>query len=169
MTRANRSGPTLLDRAFQLAYVCAYRGMRVYWEIAHPTTAGALVMLWNAGEVLLVRNSYVPYFSLPGGYIRRGEAPEHAVIRELAEEVGVTAKESDLTLVLDQTHPWEGKNDHVRIFSLDVAVRPDVRVDHREVIEASWWSPERALALTLFPPIRTVLMKQRNGAPSNRR
>jgi len=26
---------------------------------------------------------------LPGGYIRRGEAPEHAVIRELAEELGV--------------------------------------------------------------------------------
>jgi 8-oxo-dGTP diphosphatase len=152
-----RSGPTFLDRAFQLAYVCAYRGMRVYWRIAHPTTAGALVMLWNEGEVLLVRNSYVPYFSLPGGYIRRGEAPEHAVIRELAEEVGVTAKEADLSLVLDHTHQWEGKSDHVRIFSLKVPVRPDVQVDHREVIEASWWSPERALSQVLFPPLRTVL------------
>jgi 8-oxo-dGTP diphosphatase len=156
-----RSGPTLLDRAYQLAYVCAYRAMRLYWEIAHPTTAGALVMVWNSGELLLVRNSYVPYFSLPGGYIRRGEAPEHAVVRELAEEVGVTAKGSDLTLVFDGSHEWEGKTDHVRLFSLDVPVRPDVQVDHREVIEASWWSPERALALDLFPPIRTVLEQRK--------
>jgi 8-oxo-dGTP diphosphatase len=158
--KRHRSGPTLLDRGYQVAYVCAYRAMRLYWEIAHPTTAGALAMLWNQGELLLIRNSYVPYFSLPGGYIRRGEAPERAVVRELAEEVGVTANQSDLTLVFDGTHPWEGKNDHVRIFSLDVAVRPDVQVDHREVIEASWWSPERALALTLFPPLRTVLQER---------
>jgi 8-oxo-dGTP diphosphatase len=158
--KAARSEPTLLDRAFQLAYVCAYRGMRLYWRVAHPTTAGALAMLWNEGEVLLVRNSYVPYFSLPGGYVRRGEAPEHAVIRELAEEVGITAKPSDLKLVLDRTHEWAGKSDHVRIFRLDVAVRPNVQVDHREVVEASWWSPERAMTLDLFPPIRTVLQER---------
>jgi ADP-ribose pyrophosphatase YjhB (NUDIX family) len=151
------TSPTILDRAFQLAYAGAYRGMRLYWRLTHPTTNGALVTLWNGGEVLLVRNSYVPYYSLPGGYIRRGEAPDQAVVRELAEEVGVSARASDLELVLDHTHEWEGKSDHVRIFSLEVPVRPEVQVDHREVIEASWWSPERALGLTLFPPLRTVL------------
>lgn len=155
-----RSTPTLLDRAFQVAYIGAYRGMRLYWALAHPTTNGALVTLWNGGEVLLVRNSYVPYYSLPGGYIRRGEAPAHAVIRELAEEVGVTANASDLELVFDGTHEWEGKSDHVRIFSLGLAMRPEVQVDHREVVEASWWSPERALSLTLFPPLRTVLLEK---------
>jgi ADP-ribose pyrophosphatase YjhB (NUDIX family) len=159
--KRSRPTPTLLDRAFQLAYIVAYRGMRLYWTLAHPTTSGALVTLWNGGEILLVRNSYVPYYSLPGGYIRRGEAPEHAVVRELAEEVGVTAKASDLELVLDRTHEWEGKSDHVRIFSLDVPVRPEVQVDHREVVEASWWSLERALTLTLFPPLRTVLLDRK--------
>ena len=159
--KRGRSTPNLVDRAFQLAYVAAYRGMRLYWTLAHPTTNGALVILWNDGEILLVRNSYVPYYSLPGGYIRRGEPPEHAVIRELAEEVGVTANASDLKLEFDGKHEWEGKTDHVRIFSLDVPVRPEVQVDHREVIEASWWSPERALALTLFPPLRTVLLERK--------
>jgi ADP-ribose pyrophosphatase YjhB (NUDIX family) len=131
--------------------------MRLYWRLTHPTTEGALVALWNRDEVLLVRNSYVPYYCVPGGYIRRGEAAADAVVRELAEEVGISASVADLQLVLDRTHEWEGKTDHVRIFSLDVATRPEVRVDHREVIEASWWPPEKALALTLFPPLRTVL------------
>jgi ADP-ribose pyrophosphatase YjhB (NUDIX family) len=155
-----QSKPTLRDRAFQLAYVCAYRGMRLYWGIAHPTTEGALVALWHGGEVLLVRNSYVPYYSLPGGYIRRGEAPADAVIRELGEEVGITAKAADLALAFDHTHEWEGKSDHVRIFNLEVPVRPEVKVDHREVIEAAWWAPDRALALNLFPPLRTVLSER---------
>jgi len=154
-----RSGakPTLVDHAFRVAYACAYRGMRVYWKLAHPETQGALVTLWNRGEVLLVRNSYVPYYGLPGGYVRRGEAPVDAAIRELTEEIGVSARADDLALVFDRTQPWEGKRDHVRIFSLDVTTRPEVRVDNREVIEASWWLPERALGLDLFPPLRTIL------------
>jgi len=158
---------TLVDHAFRVAYVCAYRGMRIYWKIAHPETQGTLVTLWNRGEVLLVRNSYVPYYSLPGGYIRRGEEPADAAIRELTEEIGVSAKAEDLALVFDRTQPWEGKRDHVRIFRLDVASRPEIRVDNREVIEASWWLPERALGLNLFPPVRTVLEERARGAPSH--
>src|SRR5688572_17354680 len=59
--------PSLTDRAFQLAYKAAYRLMRAYWTVRKPNTHGALVALWNGGNVLLVRNSYVPYYSLPGG------------------------------------------------------------------------------------------------------
>ncbi len=154
------STATLVDRAFQLAYFCAYRGMRVYWKITHPTTEGTLVAMWHRDEVLLVRNSYVPYYCLPGGYMRRGETPADAVLRELREEVGVDARADELALVYDQTREWEGKSDHVRIFNLQLATRPEVRVDHREVIEASWWSAERALELTLFPPVRAVIEKR---------
>jgi 8-oxo-dGTP diphosphatase len=131
--------------------------MRTYWKLRHPTTHGSLVALWNGGEVLLVRNSYVPYYSLPGGYLRRGETARDAAVRELLEEVGVSAAPDQLVPVLDRTHEWEGKLDHVEIFALDVPFRPDVGVDHREVVEASWWQPERALSLELFPPLRSVL------------
>jgi ADP-ribose pyrophosphatase YjhB (NUDIX family) len=165
---SHRSEPTLIDRGFQLAYVCAYRAMRTYWRLRHPTTHGSLVTLWNDGEVLLVKNSYVPYYSLPGGYVRRGEPARDAVIRELREEVGVAADVDRLELVLEKTHDWEGKRDHVQIFSLDVPSRPDIEVDHREVVEAAWWRPERALALQLFPPLREVIEQRvaRDGARS---
>lgn len=152
--------PTLVDRAFQLAYVAAYRMMRVYWKVRHPTTHGTLVAMWNGGDVLLVRNSYVPYYSLPGGYLRRGETPQQAALRELEEEVGVSANSEQLHLVLEETNDWEGKRDHVLIFSIELARRPAVAVDHREVIEASWWPPERALSVSLFPPLRRVIERR---------
>jgi ADP-ribose pyrophosphatase YjhB (NUDIX family) len=161
---SDRSQPTLVDRGFQLAYVCAYRAMRTYWKVRRPTTHGTLVTLWNEGEVLLVRNSYVPYYSLPGGYLRRGENAKQAVVRELMEEVGVIADPEKLELVLDRTHEWEGKHDHVQIFSLDLPSRPRIEVDHREVLEASWWQPERALALDLFPPLREVIERRVSGS-----
>jgi 8-oxo-dGTP diphosphatase len=160
MSTSDRSQPTLVDRGFQLAYVCAYRAMRTYWKVRRPTTHGTLVALWNGGEVLLVRNSYVPYYSLPGGYLRRGETARDAVVRELTEEVGIAADAEKLELVLERTHDWEGKHDHVQIFALDLPSRPKVDVDHREVVEASWWSPERALALNLFPPLRDVIERR---------
>ncbi len=146
-----RSDPTLVDRGYQLAYVCAYRAMRTYWKLRRPTTHGSLVALWNRGEVLLVRNSYVPYYSLPGGYLRRGETARSAAVRELREEIGLSAAPDALVPVLDRTHEWEGKHDHVEIFALDVPIRPDIGVDHREVVEASWWRPERALTRPLPP------------------
>lgn len=159
---APRAGgrPSLFDRTVQLAYVCAYQLMKTYWRVRRPTTHGALVVLWHDGKLLLVRNSYVDYYSLPGGYIHGGESSRDAAVRELAEEVGLSARPDELELALDTTHRWEGKHDHVEIFSLEVQKRPDIRVDHREVIEASWVTPERALQLNLFPPIRTVLERR---------
>jgi ADP-ribose pyrophosphatase YjhB (NUDIX family) len=131
--------------------------MKLYWKLRHPTTHGAHVALWNRGEVLLVRNSYVPYYVFPGGYVRHGETARRAAQRELLEEVGVAASPDELKLVLDENHEWEGKKEHTEIYALDVAERPNVQVDHREVVEASWWRPERALSLDLFPPVRHAL------------
>lgn len=156
----SQTGPTLVDRMFQVAYVCAYQLMRTYWKVRKPTTHGALITLWSGNEVLLVRNSYVSYYSLPGGYVRSGESGADAALRELVEEVGVRVQPEQLTLVHEETHDWQGKRDHVQIFTLDVAERPQVAVDHREVIEARWWSPEQALQLNLFPPLRKVIERR---------
>jgi 8-oxo-dGTP diphosphatase len=131
--------------------------MRTYWRLSRPNTHGTLVTLWNNGEVLLVRNSYVNYYSAPGGYVRSGETSRHAALRELREEVGYTATEEQLVPVYDDTRTWEGKKDHVEIFAIDVAERPLIEIDNREVVEAGWFSKERALGLNLFPPLREVI------------
>ena len=113
--------------------------------------------IWNNGEILLVRNSYVPYHSLPGGYVHRGETGREAAVRELFEETGIRAAPSDLRTSLDRQHEWEGKREHIEIFELDVAERPRIEVDNREVIEAKFYPAKKALELTLFGPLRTVI------------
>jgi 8-oxo-dGTP diphosphatase len=159
-TAAVSLAPTIVDRGFQLAYKCAYQLMRAYWAVRKPKTHGALVALWNEGQVLLVRNSYVRYYSLPGGYVKSHEQGRQAAIRELREEVGIHAQPEQLVSAFDDTRNWEGKRDHVEIFELELEQRPVVNIDRREVIDASWFTPAQALELNLFPPLRQVIQRR---------
>jgi 8-oxo-dGTP pyrophosphatase MutT (NUDIX family) len=154
---------TVIDRSFQLAYKVAYRMMRFYWGVRRPATHGALVTLWNEGELLLIQNSYVGYRSLPGGYVGRYETGAEAAVRELREEIGIIARADQLEKVYDEVKDWEGKRDHVEVFKLELQNRPVIRIDHREVVSAGWYSPARALELDLFPPIRLILEARANG------
>ena len=156
----------MIDLLFRMIYRSAYRLMRIYWAVLHPSTHGALVALWRGGEILLVRNSYAPYFSLPGGYVRRRETGCEAACRELREEVGLRAGLDELDLVLDVHHAWEGKRDHVEIFELSRAQCPGMEIDNREIVEARFTSPAQALALDLFPPVRRVIERKVRGAPT---
>jgi 8-oxo-dGTP diphosphatase len=163
-TSAKVPDAMLIDPFYRLAYRCAYRLMRLYWATAHPATHGALVAIWHNGEILLVSNSYVRYRSLPGGYVRAHESGRDAALRELLEETGLRARPEDLKQVLDLRHDWEGKREHIEIFELESPIRPTIAIDRREVIDASFYSPERALAQPLFPPIRQVIeARQRAG------
>jgi len=54
-----------------------------------PVAYAACALIERDGKVLLVRHSYVPGWLLPGGGVGRGEAAEHAVIREMREEIGL--------------------------------------------------------------------------------
>jgi 8-oxo-dGTP diphosphatase len=150
----------MIDRLYRVAYRGAYRMMRVYWAVMRPQVHGALVAIWNNGEILLVKNSYVRYWSLPGGYVHHGETGRAAAIRELIEETGIRAGASELRLALDQQHLWEGKREHIEIFELDVTTRPTIKVDNREVVEATFFSPKKALELELFEPLRKVIGKR---------
>jgi 8-oxo-dGTP diphosphatase len=149
-----------MDLLYRTMYRTAYKMMRVYWGVRHPATHGALVAIWFEGQVLLVRNSYVPYYSLPGGYVRRDESGRDAALRELFEETGIRAEASDLKPVLDERHEWEGKREHIEIFELDVSERPVVKVDNREVLRAEFFDPTKALLNRLFPPLRQVIERR---------
>lgn len=151
---------TFIDRLYQLGYKLGYQLVRLLWAILRPTTHGALVVVWRNGSLLLVRNSYVSYYSPPGGYVRGGETTVQAAVRELREETGLDVAPSDLVLAHEETHQWEFRRDHVTMFDLQVKEPVNVEVDHREVVSAGFYTPEEALKLRLFPPLRRRIEKR---------
>ena len=73
---------------------------------AHDVLPAAFAAVRNvAGEVLLVRRIDDGYWELPGGRLEVGESAAQAVIREVAEESGVTIALTGLSGVYsDPTH-----------------------------------------------------------------
>ena len=49
------------------------------------------VML-SGGRILAMHDERSPYYYLPGGRVRMGETAEHAIIREMEEELRITPK-----------------------------------------------------------------------------
>ena len=50
----------------------------------------AMIILGN--KILAMHDERSPYFYLPGGRVEMGETAEHAVIREVQEELNITSK-----------------------------------------------------------------------------
>ncbi|HEU0096304.1 MAG TPA: NUDIX domain-containing protein [Rhizomicrobium sp.] len=69
----------------------AFRLLMTVKAVLSPTAFGVTGVVEDAqGRVLLVRHSYKTGWALPGGGVDRGEPPAQAVMRELAEEVGLS-------------------------------------------------------------------------------
>ena len=49
-------------------------------------------IILNDGKILAMHDERSPYFYLPGGRVKMGETAEDAVIREIEEELKITAK-----------------------------------------------------------------------------
>jgi len=65
-----------------------------FYRMTRGLTLGVRVaVLDETGQVLLVRHTYAPGWTLPGGGVARSETLRQAAIRELQEEVGIITEE----------------------------------------------------------------------------
>ena len=129
-----------------------YRVRRGLIGLLRLRTRGVKVMVFNAkGELLLIRNSYgnKDVFVLPGGGIRPFERPAAAALREVREEVGITAER--VTLRSIHQSRAEGKRDTIHLFSAYTEETPTP--DEVEVEEARFFPldalPDTVSAATL--------------------
>jgi 8-oxo-dGTP diphosphatase len=147
----------VVDLLARAAFRGAYRLLSVYWFLARPDTHGVCVGVWHGREVLLIKNSYKPYFSLPGGGPHRGEAGPETGARELREEVGVHVSPDQLRAAFEIVSTEEHKRDHVRFFEIDVPSRSPITIDRREVVWAEFVDSRDALSRPLGPAMRAYL------------
>ena len=136
-----------------------YLGFRIYCFIFRPTAIGVRVMLILDGQVLLVRQTYIPGWYMPGGGVKRGETLEEAIRREAQEEVG--AEMGKLSLLGSYTHFGEHKSDHNALF-LCTDFTLSGKQDH-EVAEARFF-PLDALPKGLQGGHRRRLEEYRGGS-----
>lgn len=83
---------SLADASLRLILTAAHKLLKVAWFVRRPRTRGAhAVALTKERKLVLVKLRYARGWRLPGGGRRSGEYAQAAVIRELREEIGMTA------------------------------------------------------------------------------
>jgi nucleoside triphosphatase len=115
-------------------------------------TVGALVRGSSDGKVLLVSSCKWPnVLTGPGGHVEVGETLEHALQREVKEEVGLGVRVLGLISVQQVIFPKEfWKRKHFIFFDfLCETEENDARPDGDEVEECVWVEPEDALGMKI--------------------
>jgi len=136
------------------------RGLVSAWmsfrALTSPVAFGVTGAVFDEqGRVLLVRQGYVSGWRLPGGGVGRGEAPEAAVRRELAEEVGLSGGTASLFGLYTRK---AGLATHLvalyRIGGAAIAFKPNWEV--REILFADPQAPPPDTAVTTLRRLREL-------------
>ncbi len=117
----------------KIIYFCGYPVFRLLIK----GTTRAYVVVRVKDELLVTQNwlGFQKKWRLPGGGVHDGEAPVHAVQRELAEEVGVRTNEQNLQLLGEFTSEF---NYQYSLFELTLPEKPELTVDEREILRAQF-------------------------------
>ena len=119
------TGPVLTERAKK----CPACGLVIYPRIS----PAILVLITKGDEILLARSPRFPrgMFSLVAGFVEPGETVEHAVAREVREEVGISVK----NLRYIASEPWPFPDSLMLAFVAEYA-GGEIAIDGNEIEEA---------------------------------
>lgn len=118
-------------------------------RLLSPTfSVGAMCVIEGPdGGVLLLRHSYRSGWGLPGGLLQRGEAPDAAARREVAEEVGLRVELTGTPRVF--VDPKARRVDIVfRARPADDEVDSPATASSPEIVDTRWFPP------TELPPMQ---------------
>jgi ADP-ribose pyrophosphatase YjhB (NUDIX family) len=127
-------------RLLRLGYRAASVAAHAWWSIWGSHNRGAGCVLFNEGDVLLVRHTYGDRrtWDFPGGFVRRSEEPAAAALRELGEELGIEPPElRELGSIVSEVGR---RTDTVHYFHGQLADRR-LHPDEVELAEVAWFHP----------------------------
>jgi len=110
--------------------------------LKRPMTLGVRVFARNdAGEILLVKHTYLKGWYLPGGGVETGETAEAAALKELDEETGF-APQTELKLISVHYNTAGSKRDHVLIYKCDGVKSLRAFTPNREISEIGFFAAD---------------------------
>lgn len=105
-------------------------------------TVGAVALLRRAdGRLLFVDQRHSDGWALPGGLLRRGERPDEAVVREVAEEVGISLPASSLPVPVAAVNARVRRVDLVYLLDAPADAAPH-QEDEAEVRRIGWFATD---------------------------
>ena len=121
----------------------------------------ACVLLDNEGRILTAKRppgrSLAGLWEFPGGKVEQGESPEHALIRELAEELGIDITPADLSPLTFASHAYP---DFHLLMPLFLCKRWRGAATPHEGQELAWVKPAELAAYAMPPadePLKAAL------------
>ena len=121
----------------RLGYQVASKLLYVFRFVFRPSLRGVRCVLRRGDEVLIVRHTYGDRrWGLPGGAIKRREAPAEAARREMDEELGVDLVWRSIGELRFVGH--ERARHHVYCYMAELS-GGDVEVNAAEIAEARWY------------------------------
>ncbi|MET7705514.1 NUDIX domain-containing protein [Micromonospora sp. NPDC005413] len=138
---------------------------------------GVLGVSWDSGRVLVVRDGvggeFPGLWRLPGGAVAHAEHPEHAVVREITEQTGLTVTVGRLRAVVADvtTYPEDDAALHTDRLLFEFSVRGGALRDAGggRVDQARWLTPTEAAQVPLTPFTAEVLGLPVTPLPSGTR
>jgi len=105
--------------------------------VVYPRISPAIIVLITRGEeILLARSPRFPpgMHSVIAGFAEPGETLEHAVCREIKEEVGITVK----NLRYFASEPWPFPDSLMIAFTAEYDTG-EIAIDNNEIVSAGWY------------------------------
>jgi NAD+ diphosphatase len=139
-------------------------------KLMWPRTDPAMIVLVHDGvdgpdgRCLLGHNAAwgtpggIRRFSCLAGYVEPGESAEAAVVREVAEEVGVRVQ----ALRYEASQSWPYPGSLMLGFTAEADPAQDIRVDPEEIAEARWFSRRDVAAM-----VGGEFVEPASGVPMN--
>ncbi len=129
---------------------------------AHPLVlVAACVLLDGEGRLLIAKRPVgrplAGLWEFPGGKVEPGESPEHALIRELAEELGIAIAPEDLAPLTFASHHYP---DFHLLMPLYLCRHWRGTVSARERQELLWVRPQELASYAMPPadePLKSAL------------
>ncbi|HNP27038.1 MAG TPA: NUDIX hydrolase [Nitrosomonas sp.] len=137
----------------------AYALACCWYAWVQPSRTTAAVAVWHKDKILLVTHSYKNGYSLPGGGMRRHEAPEYGAARELLEETGIEIEPATLRLADVSTRMSRYGKRKTYLFEVQLDDVPQIHVNGWEITTGSLVDAREACVLGRSADLRRYIEK----------